>query len=167
MLNVAFWIFTFLMVFFAVMVIAHRNPVSNALSLVMAFLCLAALFFTLDAGFIGIIQILVYAGAVMVLFLFIIMLLDLKTERGRRINSSLFFGGLLMSGAMAYLVAAVVLRSKISERPLPPLAVAKIDDVREVGMALFTAHNLPFQVIGVLLLAATVGVVLLSRKEIR
>ena len=68
------------MLFFGGMVVLNRNPVASALSLVVSFLALAALYVSLDAYFIGVIQILVYAGAVMVLFLFIIMLLDLKAE---------------------------------------------------------------------------------------
>ncbi len=155
------------MVFFGLMVIGHRNPVANALSLVMTFLCLAALFFSLDAGFIGIIQILVYAGAVMVLFLFIIMLLDLGAEEGRKINGSTLTAGSLLAGALLYLLGAVVLKSGLSESSLPSLVGGKLDDVRAVGTALFTNYNLPFQVVGVLLLVATIGVVVLSRRELK
>src|SRR5205814_4090717 len=81
-----FWIFAVLTVIFGAAVVLNRNPVASALSLVVSFLGLAALFMSLDAFFVGIIQILVYAGAVMVLFLFIIMLLDLRAENMRRIN---------------------------------------------------------------------------------
>src|SRR6266487_2816748 len=81
-----FWIFSLLMLVFGVAVVINRNPVASALSLVVSFLGLAGLFMSLDAHFIGIIQVLVYAGAVMVLFLFIIMLLDLRAEEERRIN---------------------------------------------------------------------------------
>ena len=75
-----FWTASALMLIFGAAVIINRNPVASALSLVVSFLGLAALFMSLDAFFIGIIQVLVYAGAVMVLFLFIIMLLDLRAE---------------------------------------------------------------------------------------
>src|SRR6266550_5121449 len=75
-----FWTFALLMLVFGVAVVVNRNPVASALGLVVSFLGLAALFMSLDAYFIGIIQVLVYAGAVMVLFLFIIMLLDLRAE---------------------------------------------------------------------------------------
>ena len=74
-----FWVFAVLMLIFGAAVVFLRNPVSSALSLVMSFVFLAALFITLDAFFIGVVQVLVYAGAVMVLFLFIIMLLDLRS----------------------------------------------------------------------------------------
>src|SRR4249920_1868995 len=81
-----FWTASALMLVFGAAVIVNRNPVASALSLVVSFLGLAALFMSLDAFFVGIIQVLVYAGAVMVLFLFIIMLLNLQAEERRRIN---------------------------------------------------------------------------------
>jgi len=84
------------MLLFGLMVIVCRNLVTSALSLVVCFLGLAALYVSLDAFFIGVIQILVYAGAVMVLFLFIIMLLDLKAEQRRRLNLPAFFGGIVV-----------------------------------------------------------------------
>src|SRR5213083_2710220 len=86
MSSFLFWIFALLTLIFGAAVVINRNPVASALSLVMSFLGLAALFMSLNAYFIGIIQVLVYAGAVMVLFLFIVMLLDLRAEEGRQIN---------------------------------------------------------------------------------
>jgi len=88
-----FWIFALVMLGFGAAVVINRNPIASALSLVMCFMGLAALFMSLDAFFIGIIQVLVYAGAVMVLFLFIIMLLDLRTETRRRMNWVTVVGG--------------------------------------------------------------------------
>ena len=88
-----FWLFAFLMLAFGVSVVVNRSPVASALSLVVSFLCLAALYVGLDAYLIGSIQVVVYAGAVMVLFLFIIMLLDLKAEQRRKINKIAFVGG--------------------------------------------------------------------------
>jgi len=158
-----FWIFAALMLGFGAAVIFLKSPVSSALSLVVSFLGLAALFLLLDAFFIGIIQVLVYAGAVMVLFLFIIMLLDLKTERTRKFNVPAVIGGLMV------VVGFIALLVKL----LPDFHIAKpalarpVNDVASVGMLLFSDYNLPFQIIGVLLLVATVGVVLLSRKELK
>ena len=86
MSSFLFWIFALLTLIFGAAVVINRNPVASALSLVVSFLGLAALFMSLNAYFIGIIQVLVYAGAVMVLFLFIIMLLDLRAEEAQRIN---------------------------------------------------------------------------------
>lgn len=162
-----FWIFSVLMLSFAALVVLLRNPISSAMSLVMSFVALAALFMTLDAFFIGIIQVLVYAGAVMVLFLFIIMLLDLKTEKRRAVKVSAWLGGGLLLPAFVYIVVHVVLNTPGASTPLPPLSPEVGSDVARVGMKLFESYNLPFQIIGVLLLVAAVGVVLLSKKEIK
>ncbi len=167
MLTAAFYIFSALLVIFGVMVIALRNPVSSALSLVMAFLCLAALFITLDAYFIGVIQILVYAGAVMVLFLFIIMLMDLREQKSRRVKVGAVVGALLVAGAFVYTATLAVLRSDLSRTALLPLPPGGAPDVARVGTALFTSYNLPFQVVGALLLVATIGVVVLSKRELK
>ena len=162
-----FWIFALLMLVFGVAVVVNRNPVASALSLVVSFLGLAALFMSLDAYFIGIIQVLVYAGAVMVLFLFIIMLLDLRAEEERRINWVASAGGIAVALILLVQIFLVVSHFKAARRTFPPLTGSTIDDVRNVGALLFSNYNLPFQIIGVLVLVATIGVVLLSRREPR
>ena len=155
------------MLAFGVGVVVSRSPVSSAMCLVMTFVALAALFVTLDAFFIGIVQILVYAGAVMVLFLFIIMLLDLKTEKRRKLNLPAWIGGGLVLGGFVALLVKVILSTPGLAMPKPPLAHPEASDVTAVGMTLFTEFNLPFQIIGVLLLVATVGCVVLSKKELK
>jgi NADH-quinone oxidoreductase subunit J len=158
-----FWIFAALMLGFGAAVIFLKSPVSSALSLVVSFLGLAALFLLLDAFFIGIIQVLVYAGAVMVLFLFIIMLLDLKTERARKLNIPALIGGLMVVVGFIAILVKLLAGFDIAK----PALARPVNDVASVGMLLFSDYNLPFQIIGVLLLVATVGVVLLSRKELK
>lgn len=167
MSPVLFWIFAGLMLAFGVAVVVNRNPIASALSLVVSFLCLAALFVGLDAFFIAVIQVLVYAGAVMVLFLFIIMLLDIKAERRRQWNLPMTAGGLVVAAAFAAQLWLILDKLPEGKSGFPALGAAQIDDVRQVGMTLFTTHNLPFQVIGVLVLVATIGVVVLSRRELK
>jgi len=167
-----FWFFACLMLGFGVAVVANRNPVASALCLVVCFLGLAALFIGLDAYFIGVIQILVYAGAVMVLFLFIIMLLDLKAEERRKINAVALLGGGVVSVAFMFQIAAVLRNFPEGRKPFPELNLEslpghRLDDLRQVGETLFAIHNLPFQVVGVLILVATIGVVILSRRELK
>lgn len=162
-----FWIFAFLMVFFGALVVVLRNPVSSAMSLVLSFLFLAGLFMTLDAYFIGIIQVLVYAGAVMVLFLFIIMLLDLKEEKGRRLKVGAWFGGSAVLAGFIYTMLGVVREMPGATDTMPVLPATVGSDVARVGWVLFERYNMPLQIVGVLLLVATVGVVILSRKELK
>jgi NADH-quinone oxidoreductase subunit J len=167
MSPVFFWTASALMLVFGAAVIANRNPVASALSLVVSFLGLAALFVSLDAFFIGIIQVLVYAGAVMVLFLFIIMLLDLRAEDRRQTNLVAVASGsavaLIFFGQL-YLVIGHLRQSKLSFTALP---TAQRDDVHSIGLLLFGNYNLPFQIVGVLVLVATVGVIVLSKRELR
>src|SRR5215469_7972542 len=162
-----FWIFALLTVIFGAAVIINRNPVASALSLVVSFLALATLFISLNAYFIGIIQVLVYAGAIMVLFLFIIMLLDLRAEKLRNINWIASAGGIAVALAFIIQIFAVVGRLSIANQTFPPLARSTSDDVHQIGLLLFTNYNLPFQIIGIVILVATVGVIMLSRRESR
>jgi NADH-quinone oxidoreductase subunit J len=179
-----FWLFATIMLIGGAAVIAFRNPVSSALSVVTCFVGLAGLFIGLSAFFVGIIQILVYTGAVMVLFLFIIMLLDLKDEQKRAKALAPLVAGIGL--AIAFVVQLTGVLSRTPDKTAPPLtaetlaaAAAKFDqggriaalkdgrlpDVHLIGHTLFTQYNLPFQIVGVLLLVATVGVVTLSKKQ--
>ena len=167
MSPILFYLFTALTLVFAVGVVINRNPVASALCLVVSFLGLAALFVGLDAYFIAVIQVLVYAGAVMVLFLFIIMLLDLRSEERRKINVASYAGGGLVAVAFVAQLYLVLERFPVGDTQFKELAQDNVNDVHNVGMTLFTTHNLPFQVIGVLILVSTIGVVVLSKRELK
>jgi NADH-quinone oxidoreductase subunit J len=162
-----FWVFASVTLIFGAAVIVNPNPVASALSLVVSFLGLSALFMSLDAFFVGIIQVLVYAGAVMVLFLFIIMLLDIRAEERRRINSLAAAGGVGVAVILLIQICVVIAHFQSARSAFPPLARSTTDDVWNIGRLLFNNYNLPFQIIGVLVLVATIGVVLLSRREPR
>src|SRR3982750_2495278 len=131
-----FWFFAFLMLVFGAAVVLNRNPIASALSLVICFMGLSALFMSLSAFFVGIIQILVYAGAVMVLFLFIIMLLDLRAEKLRKINWTGTAGGLAVAVIFLVQVMSVIDRFPPARKPFPPLNGA-VDDVHGIGLRLF------------------------------
>lgn len=162
-----FWIFSSLMILFALGVVVLRSPISCALSLVGSFLALAALFITLDAYFIGIIQVLVAAGAVMVLFLFIIMLLNLQAEERRPVKLSALMGAVAIIFCFVKMLAEVLAASPLFSQSMPLLKETASNDIAMIGATLFRFFNLPFQIIGVLLLMATVGVVLLSRRTLK
>ena len=165
MTPLLFWVFALLMLIFGVSVVAQPNPVSSALSLVVSFVALAALFVSLDAFFIGIIQILVYAGAVMVLFLFIIMLLDLRAGQRRPAHAATIVGGVFVALLFVAQLWQVLQLFPEGRRTAPPLA-GPVNDVQSVGHILFTNYNLPLQIVGVLVLVATIGVVVLSKREL-
>ncbi len=167
-MSFLFYLFAALALFGGIGVVVCRNPVSAAFSMILSFIGLAALFIQLDAYLVGILQILVYAGAIMVLFLFIIMLLDVGAEEKRRRPLVVFAGGGAVAIAFAVLVALVLSRGGTAGKTLPALSAAlEKSDVHHIGELLFGTYWLPVQIVGVLLLAATVGVVVLSKRELK
>jgi NADH-quinone oxidoreductase subunit J len=168
---ILFWLFSILMLGFGIAVIANRNPVASALSLVVSFFCLAALYVGLEAYFLAAIQVVVYAGAVMVLFLFIIMLLDLRAEQRRKFNKIGVVGGGLVALGFGAQVCGVLDRFPMGKQPLPPLkgiaAGEQLNDLQKVGETLFSQHTISFQVIGVLILVATISVIVISKRELK
>lgn len=147
----------------ATMVVMVKSAVHSALFLVMTLFCVAILFLTLGAEFLAAVQVLVYAGAIMVVFLFVITLLNpLQPETPDRLGSQGTIAGAL---ALALLVEmALVLRSgALSSIPAgapPPLAG---NNVEQLGLALYSTYLVPFEVTSVLLLVAIVGAVVLAR----
>ncbi len=161
-----FYIFAALTLICGFLVITNpfsRNPVTSAMFLVLTIASLAGLFVLLHAFFLAAVQVLVYAGAVMVLFLFVIMLLDLKAEERRKIKGLGIIGGLVSVGA----ILAIFLRS-LKSAPLGAEATPSLEGgTIELGRLLFTRYLLPFEIVSLLLLVAMVGVVLLSKKDLK
>ena len=146
------------------LVIANRNPVASAMFLVLLFVFLAGLFLLLEALFIAVIQILVYAGAVMVLFLFVIMLLDIKASERRKFKVLGVVGGIAV--AVAFVWELEIVLSQSVKRVVgdgPELH----GSVEEVIKPFFAHYMLPFEVTALLLLVGMVGVVLLSKKDLK
>src|SRR6516165_8286561 len=163
---VLFWIFAVPLVLTALGVLIARSPVYAAMNLVAAFFCLAGIYVLLTAHLIAFMQILVYAGAVMVLFLFVIMLLSLGDEHlqpeRRRVMQYVGVGGAL--GLLSVLVAAI---SRLPDQAMGPLANPdKFGTVKAVGQVLYTQVLLPFEVTSLLLLVAIVGAVVVAKERI-
>jgi NADH-quinone oxidoreductase subunit J len=184
--SLLFYFFAAITLLFGAGVVLARNPVASAMSLVVSFVGLAALFISLDAYFIGTLQILVYAGAVMVLFLFIIMLLDIKAEELKKGNVMPIVGGVFLAALFTFQVVTVLDGFKAGDKPLPALDLAKaaeapelakmpsitndlkagsLPDAKLMGLTLFKDYPLHLQIVGLLLLAGTVGVVVLSKRD--
>lgn len=146
--------------------IVSRNPVSSALWLVLNLFCIAGLYVTLNAEFIGMIQILVYAGAIMVLFLFVIMLLNLGALPRLQAISWRTVAAFLV-GAVVLAQLIFILASSLDVLPVPVLSeeAAVSGSATAIGMELFTRYALPLQVVAILLLAATIGAVMLAKRR--
>ena len=147
MSPILFYLFAALTIVFGIGVVVNRNPVASALCLVVSFLGLASLFVGLDAFFIAVVQVLVYAGAVMVLFLFIIMLLDLKAEARRKPNLIAYAGGGFVSVAFVTQLWRVLQRFGAGHSPLPSIWLTdgqtSIHDARNVVTTLLPDQTLP------------------------
>jgi NADH-quinone oxidoreductase subunit J len=164
MVDFLFYLFAALTLGSAAMVIASRSAVSAAMFLILAFVGLAALFVLLEAYFLAVLQVLIYAGAVVVLFLFIIMLLDVKARQRHPIGQLTAFAGV---AALALLVSGVLWlfsRDRLSAPDLAEAGPAVGSTLRIYGQQLFTTYLLPVQVTGFLLLIAMIGVIVLGRR---
>jgi len=155
---------TLLFGFLTVLNPLSRSPVSSAMFLVLTIISMAGLFVLLHAFFLAAVQVLVYAGAVMVVFLFVIMLLDLKEDERRHFNKvAVGLGGLSALAIAGSLVASVV-------KSVPVSATAgrmAEGDTKALGRLLFESHVLPFEILSVLLLVAMVGAILITKKDLR
>ena len=165
---VLFVIFGAVAVASAIMVIVSRNAVVSALFLILTFFCLAGLYVLLNAQFIAALQIIVYAGAIMVLFVFVVMLLRTGKEgrRGYRLIFQKSIGMifvvlfLLLLGSITLMVAVTGMRG-----PYTAEAVRNIGNTQAFASVLFTDYLYPFEIISVLLLAGIIGAVVLAKKK--
>jgi NADH-quinone oxidoreductase subunit J len=165
-----FYLFGAIAVVASLLVIAQKNPIYSVLLLIASFGALSGLYVLLDAPFVAVTQIIVYAGAIMVLFLFVVMLLNApheETEYDERVHPLLrpgptWFGGLLAAGLLVEVVWALARHSESGAFPR-----GAVSSVRTIGRALFTDYAFPFEVTSVLILVAMMGAVVLARREER
>ncbi len=150
----------------AVLMITRPNPVKGVLFLIVNFFCLAVLYLVLQAQFIAVIQIIVYAGAIMVLFLFVIMLLNLGDEKllADRKTYRRMLGLIVAVVVLGEIAIGLGLRSDLLPVTLHP-GSAEMGTVEGIGKALYTTYLFPFEVTSMLLLAAMVGVIVLAKKH--
>lgn len=149
----------------ALAMVVSKNAVNSALFLVVNMISLAGVYLLLDAQYLAVIQVLVYAGAIMVLFLFVIMLLNQEDETGvfEKISFKYVFSALLSFVLLAQIIYMVMSWSG-SRLPLAQ-AASNIGTVESLGKVIFTEYLLPFEVTGILLTAAVVGALLIANKK--
>lgn len=149
------------------LVIRCQSPVNSALGLVNTFFCLAIFYVMLNAPFMAAIQIMVYAGAIMVLIIFVIMLLNLGTEARKRYTTGVVWSA-IASLLVLFNVMYFIKRGRVTgaEGDITSYTVESIGHVELIGTALFTEFLLPFEIASILLLVAIVGAVVLAKKEV-
>ncbi len=162
-----FLIITFVAIVSAILVVTCKNPINSALSLIMTFFCLATYYVMLDAPFMAAVQVMVYAGAIMVLMVFTIMLLNIRVDATKKHSHQIVFGSII--GFFTLLNTAFVIIKSRAALPTGPYSAEMIKQIGHtelVGKEIFTNFLLPFEVTSILLLVAIVGAVILAKKKI-
>lgn len=161
-----FFIFAVIAIVSAAGVVTLKNPVHSVLSLMVCFLQMAALFVLLRSPFLAVVQVFVYVGAVLVLFLFVIMMLDIRQASMTRFISGGFSWIIALLVILVAEMVFILSRSKFADMTVA--TPGRLDGtVKEMGIALFTKYLLPFEIISMILLVALLGAIVLGKKELR
>lgn len=167
--QVLFFALAFIAIVAGIGMIVHRNPVYSVLLLIITLFSLAGLYVLLNATFVAAVHMIVYAGAIMVLFLFVIMLLDLREESDRftlkKFSRVFAFIAFLVFLGESFLLVKMALRDGGVKIGMGAQAV-QVGDTPAIGKLLFTSYLLPFEIASVLLLVAIVGAVILAKREL-
>ncbi|MBW7912395.1 MAG: NADH-quinone oxidoreductase subunit J [Taibaiella sp.] len=159
--ELIFWLLTVMAISCALGVILSRNPVSSVLFLIATFFAVSGHYILMNAQFLAIVNIIVYAGAIMVLFLFVIMLMNLNADTEPQKNRLVQLAG-VVSGGILFLVILAALKS--STNNMLEQTATDIGLIKNLGKTLFTQFVLPFEIASVLFLSAMIGAVVLGKK---
>ncbi len=148
------------------LVVLHKNPVTSALFLIAAFCSLAGIYLTLHAEFLGLVQVIVYAGAIMVLFVFVIMYLNLKNDVESGVQTAVRRGmGWILGGVLVAEAVLFVSRRWSIGPPAPPEALGAAGNTQAVGQVLYSRFLFPFEITSMVLLVAMVGAIMISKPR--
>ncbi|HEU0064726.1 MAG TPA: NADH-quinone oxidoreductase subunit J [Flavisolibacter sp.] len=160
--QILFWILSVTALFSAIMVVTSKNPVYSVLWLIITFFAISGHYILLNAQFLAIVNIIVYAGAIMVLFLFVIMLMNLSKDTEPQKNKWLKLAGAVAGGCLL-LVMVGALRN--TEKHMTELGQGDIGLIQNLGNVLFKDYVVPFEISSILFLSAMVGAVVIGKKE--
>jgi NADH-quinone oxidoreductase subunit J len=164
--EIAFYVLSAGAIFFALLTVTRRSAVVSALMLVMTFCFLAALYLTLSAQFLAVVQVAVYAGAIMVLVLFVIMLLNLESEDIRITKNWKSLVGILAAlGVLAQILAMIFMSQDRFPKSISPNA-AILGTTESIGRTLYTGYSFPFEMASLILISAAVGAIILAKKRL-
>lgn len=161
--QILFWFLSALALGSALMVVVSKNPVHCVLWLIVTFFAISGHYIMLNAQFIGIVNLIVYAGAIMVLFLFVIMLMNLNAETEPQKNRWLKMAGVVAGGSLLLVLVAALRTAEVNGR-IAQLQEGDIGLIANLGKALFTDYVVPFEISSVLFLSAMVGAVVIGKK---
>jgi len=160
--EILFWILAALSVFSAVMVITSKNPVYSVLWLILTFFSISGHYILLNAQFLAIVNIIVYAGAIMVLFLFVIMLMNLNKDTEPQKNRWMKMAGAIAGGSLLLVLVAAL---RDVDQGTATVGYGEIGLIENLGKVLFTQYVVPFEISSVLFLSAMVGAVVIGKRD--
>jgi len=161
---ILFWILSAITLFSALMVIISKNAVYSVIWLIMVFFAISGHYLLLNAQFLAIVNIIVYAGAIMVLFLYVLMLMDLKKETEPQKNRWLKLAGAVAGGSLLLVLVAALKKADIANN-IAETRTGDIGLIENLGKVLFTDYVVPFEISSILFLSAMVGAVVIGKKE--
>ncbi len=162
--QILFWFLSVVALFSAMMVISSKNPVYSVLWLIVTFFAISGHYILLNAQFLAIVNIIVYAGAIMVLFLFVIMLMNLNKEGEPRKNRWLSMAGAVAGGCLLLVLVAALKDTDIKQQQAM-VNTGNIGLIRNLGKELFTTYVVPFEISSILFLSAMIGAIVIGKKE--
>jgi NADH-quinone oxidoreductase subunit J len=161
---ILFWILSVMALFSALMVITSKNPMHSVIWLIMVFFAISGHYLLLNAQFLAIVNIIVYAGAIMVLFLYVLMLMDLRKEIEPKKNRWLKLAGAVAGGSLLLVLVAALKSTDIS-KDIAETRTGDIGLIEKLGKVLFSEYVVPFEISSILFLSAMVGAVVIGKKE--
>lgn len=162
--QILFWILSVVALFSALMVITSKNPVYSVMWLILVFFAISGHYLLLNAQFLAIVNIIVYAGAIMVLFLYVLMLMDLKRETEPQKNRWLKLAGVVAGGSLLLVLVAALKKADIANN-IAETRTGEIGLIENLGKVLFNEYVVPFEISSILFLSAMVGAVVIGKKE--
>ena len=162
--QILFWVLSALTVFSALMVVVSKNPVHSVLWLIFTFFCISGHYILLNAQFLAVVNIIVYAGAIMVLFLFVVMLMNLNVAAEPQKNKLLQFAGVISGGSLFLVLLSALVKAKDFTNPIE-MQTGDYGLVKNLGLVLFKQYVVPFEISSVLFLSAMIGAVVISKKD--
>jgi NADH-quinone oxidoreductase subunit J len=161
--QVLFWVLSIMAIAGAILVVISKNPVHSVLWLIVVFVAISGHYILLDAQFLAIVNLIVYAGAIMVLFLFVVMLMNLNTDSEPQKNRWLKIAGVITGGALLLVLVAALKQADLKMQT--ETNTGDIGLIHNLGMSLFHDYVIPFEISSVLFLSAMVGVVVIGKKD--
>jgi NADH-quinone oxidoreductase subunit J len=165
--QIVFWVLSLLTLGFAIGVILSRSPINSVLFLILTFFTISGHYLTMNAQFLAIVNIIVYAGAIMVLFLFVIMLMNLNSDTEPQKNYLVQFAGVIAGGSLLLVLVAALKTSstQLENQQINLSQSTELGLIKNLGHALFTDYVFPFEIASVLFLSAMIGAVVLGKRD--